>query len=435
MSRTPRWRNWAGNQTAYPAALCSAGSEDEVAELVRTSAARGRTVRVVGTGHSFTDIATTTGQMLEIGALDHVHAIDQASRRVTVGAGITLRRLNQILSAAGLALPNLGDIDAQTVAGATATGTHGTGSAYQCVSAAIAGLRLVTANGDMLDLDDSNRPDLLEVARVNLGALGVLTRVTLQCVPAFRLHAVEETLDIDDVLETFDHDAASNDHAEFFWFPGTRIAQRKRNQRTDAPVERPSRIRSFVNDEVLANGLFGAVLKATRRRPALVPTFLEKALPMGERTEYVAPSHDVFCTSRRVRFIEMEYGIPREALHDAFGQVRQLIDRLPDPITFPIECRVLAGDDIPLSMAQGRDSAFIAVHVAAGAQWEAYFAGVESIMTEHGGRPHWGKLHRRTADQLADLYPRWTDFQQAREGLDPNRVFTNPYLDRVLGVR
>jgi L-gulonolactone oxidase len=430
MSR--RWTNWAGNQAALPRHYVVARSEADVVAAVSRGVAERERVRPVGSGHSFTDIAVTDGIIVDVAALAGVRSIDHATRLVTVGAGTRLADLNAALHDNGLALPNLGDVDRQTIAGAIGTATHGTGTRFNCISAAVAGVRVVTGDGGVLTVDGRSRPELLGPLRANLGALGILTEVTLQCVDAFNLQAVEETLDIDELLASFDEVAAGNEHVEFYWFPGTRTGLRKVNNRTTDPL-RYNRRKAFVADEIMGNAVFGALVRLGRRRPQLVAPALKAAVPIGQRKRIVAPSHTVFCSPRRVKFVEMEYAVPREALRDAFAEVRRIADSAAAPITFPIEVRVLDADDIPLSMASGRPSGFIAVHVDAGSSHEAYFAAVEAAMARYDGRPHWGKLHRLGHEQLARLYPRWHEFMAARDELDPDRHFANPYLDRVLG--
>lgn len=432
-SGPPRWQNWARNQTAVPESFLAPPDEATIARIVTSAAERGARVKAVGSGHSFTDIACTDQVLLDLAAVSGVIEADTGSGRVRVRAGTRLADLNAALAELGLALPNLGDIDRQTLAGATQTGTHGTGSGFRCISAAIVGARLVDGSGRVVEVSETDRPDLLGPVRVGLGALGVLTELTFQCVPAFNLRAVEEIVDVDEVVESFDEVADAADHAEFFWFPGTRLAQRKANTRTDDPPARRGRVQQFVADEVVGNVALGLSTRLGRRRPEVVPALFGRALTPGQRVVHTAPSHEVFCSPRRVRFKEMEYAVPRSDLLEVFGRVRRLVDSLPAPVGFPIEVRVLGADDIPLSMASGRDSGFLAVHVEAGVDHEAYFAGVEAIMVEHGGRPHWGKLHRRSAADLSPLYPGWDEFQAARRELDPDGRFANVHLDRILG--
>ncbi len=437
MSRRTRrdgtWTNWAGNQRARPVRVARPADEAEIVRTVADAAARKLAVKVVGAGHSFTDIAATDGILVDLDRHRSVRSIDHDRRLVTVDAGIRLRDLNGELARAGLALPNLGDIVEQSVAGAISTGTHGTGLGYQGIASAVVGMRLVTGDGSVVECSAEQHPEILHVARVGLGALGVVSTVTLQCVERFALHAVEEPLPLDEVLDRFDSWATEHDHTEFFWFPYTDVALTKRNDRTDAaPTERP-RWKQVVDEEIMQNGAFGAINRLGRARPAWIPGLARMAARTMGRSEYVARSDQVFATPRRVRFTEMEYAIPRRHVVEAVRRVRDLIPTLHVPISFPIEVRVLGADDIPLSTATERESAYLAVHVYRGMANEQYFRGVEAIADDYDGRPHWGKLHFQNAATLAPRYPQRDRFRDVRAELDPDGRFANAYLDRVLG--
>lgn len=427
------FRNWAGNQVCLPVRRSAPGSVGEVAEAVERAASESLRVKVVGAGHSFTAAACTDGVLLQLDALDQIETIDRARGRVTVQAGIRLKALNEKLDRAGLAMPNLGDIAYQSLAGAIATATHGTGARLGNLATTVVGMEIVTGSGERIWCDEHDRPDLLAVARVGLGALGIVTRVRLQCVPAFDLHAVETIEPLDDLLEAFDEEAEANDHFEFFWMPNARRCQVKRNNRTTAP-RRPQPRWSYVRDKLIAENLaFGAVTKVGRRFPASAPRIAKLVDSGVQGRDLVDASHRIFASPRWVRFYEMEYGIPRAALPEAMRRVRDLVSRSTEPIFFPVEVRVSAADDIALSTAHGRDSAWIAVHVHQGASYETYFQGVERIMNDYDGRPHWGKLHFQDAESLAPRYPAWAQFQDARAEIDPAGRFSNPYTDRVLG--
>jgi FAD-linked oxidoreductase len=426
------WTNWGKNQACSPVAIRHPGSEDEVIQVVEEAADAEHRVKVVGAGHSFTSIACTDGVLVDLDRYGRVLDHDAAAGTVTVEAGIPLHRLCDELDRRGLAMENMGDIDRQTLAGATQTGTHGTGARFGNLSSQIVALRLVTAEGAVLDCSAESHPEVFSAARVGLGALGVISTVTLQCVPAFRMHAVEEPMPVDDVLANLDELVADNDHFEFYWVPHTRWALTKRNRRTDEPARPRGRIEEWYQDVVLPNVAFGAVCRVGRRWPTLIPR-LAKMIPGSGRIDYVDRSDRVFTSPRLVKFWEMEYAIPRAVLPDALNRVRGLVAALGTPLSFPVEVRVTAGDDIPLSTAQGRDTGYIAVHVYRGTPYDAYFAGVERIMDEYGGRPHWGKMHFQSHETLASRYPRWNEFQEVRAALDPAGRFGNPYLDRVLG--
>ncbi len=426
------WRNWAGNQRCVPASVERPETEGDLVAIVRRAAEQGLRVKAVGAGHSFTSIACTDGTLIDLSGYQQVLHVDSGRLQVTVQAGITVAGLNQALGRMGMALENIGDIAYQSIAGATATATHGTGLRFRNMSSAIIGMRLVTGDGSVLICSHEHEADVLAAGRVGVGALGIVSEVTLQCVSAFNLHAVEEAAHVDDVLERLDELVKENDHYELFWVPGTRWALTKRNQRTDEPVRPRPRWQAFRNDALIDNVGFGAVQRIGVRRPDLIPR-LAKRLPSTGRQEYVDRSDKVFASKRWVRFVEMEYAVPREAFPSAFAAVRSLVTRLGEPIGFPVECRFVAGDDIPLSTAAGRETAYIAVHLAIGRPYDQYFQGVEAIMDDHDGRPHWGKLHFQSAATLAPRYPRWDAFQTVRRRLDPDGRFANPYTDRVLG--
>jgi L-gulono-1,4-lactone dehydrogenase len=426
------WTNWGRNQSCTPSEVRRPTHEGELAQLVKQAGANGQRVKAVGAGHSFTSIACTDGVLVDLSDYGRVLGHDAALDQVTVEAGIPLHRLSDELDARGLALENMGDIDRQSISGATQTATHGTGLRFRNLSAQIVGMRLVTADGSVLECSASENTDFFDAARVGLGALGLVSTVTLQCVPAFRLHAVEEPVPVDDVLRDLDDLVEANDHFEFYWVPHTRWALTKRNRRTDEPARPRTRVREWVDDVALNNYSFGVLCRVGRWRPSLIPR-LAKVIPNTGRLDYVDRSDRVFTSPRTVRFWEMEYGIPREALPEALNRVRRLVDEIGTPLSFPVEVRVVAPDDIPLSTAQGRETGYIAVHVYRGTPYDAYFSGVERIMDSYGGRPHWGKMHFQRAETLAARYPRWDDFQRVRARLDPEGRFANPYLDRVLG--
>ncbi|WP_181783322.1 D-arabinono-1,4-lactone oxidase [Pseudonocardia pini] len=415
------WRNWAGNQRTDPVRTVAAHSAAQVAEAVVAAGREGLRVKALGSGHSFTGIGVPDGVAVRPPAGPGIR-VDGAL--ATVPAGMTLRTLNALLWAHGRALPNLGDIDAQTISGAVATGTHGTGARYQGIAAQVRGLEMVLADGSVVQADG----ELLRVGRVGLGALGVVTAVTLETVPAFRLHAVERAVPLEEALELA---ALPADHAEFYWFPHTSVAVLKRNDRTSA--ERPVRRAAWVGDELLGNGGFAAVCALGNRVPALVPRLNRLMAGQMAAGEYVDRSYRVFCSPRRVRFLEMEYAVPRAALGEAFVGVRAAAERHARAVTVPVEVRVTAADDVPLSTASGRDTAYLAVHVHHGQPYEAYFGAVERAMAALGGRPHWGKLHTRTAAELRELYPELPAFLAVRERVDPEGRFGNAHLDRILG--
>jgi L-gulono-1,4-lactone dehydrogenase len=399
-------------------------SEEELASLV----AGARRVKVAGAGHSFTDIACTDGLMLDLSRMNRVLRVD--GDEVTVEAGITIRELAPALAERGLALENQGDVDAQTIAGAISTATHGTGGRFANLSSQVTGMRLVTADGAATTIGDGD--DLL-AARVSLGALGAITVVTLRCVPAFTIHRVDRPLPLDDVLARLDEHVDSNDHFELFVFPYTRTALTLTSQRTDREPEPAGRAQVLLRDVLLENAALETACRAGRRFPALIPRVNRTLVRAMSPAEHLDASHRVYANRRTVRFTEMEYAIPRERTAEAVERVLALIERRRLPVGFPIEVRVVAPDDALLSTAQGRPTGYVAVHLYRGMEFESYFRGVEAIMDEYEGRPHWGKRHYQSAATLRPRYPGFDRFLAVRDRLDPERKFENDYLKRVLG--
>ncbi|HEY3014114.1 MAG TPA: D-arabinono-1,4-lactone oxidase [Nocardioides sp.] len=433
------WANWAGNQRADRIDVVrpgGPGGSAEIAEVVTSAARAGRRVRPIGSGHSFTAIGRPEDIQLRLDRHAGLVAFDAAAGLITVQAGMTLHRLNALLEAAGFAATNLGDVDAQTLAGAVSTGTHGTGARYGGIATQIRGLELVLADGSVVTCSADENPDLFRSARVSLGALGIVSTVTVQVEPAFALHAVEGGGELSDTLRDFDELADGTDHFEFYWFPHTTRVLTKRNTRRPLAegISPLSRRRAWWDDEFLSNSVFGAAVSAGQRFPRLVrPLAKLSGHALGDRA-FSDVSHRVFVSPRRVRFVEMEYAVPRETVVPLVRELAAAVEGSDWRIAVPIEVRVAAADDITLSTASGRDTAYVAVHVPPGCpDQEAYFGTLERLAGEVAGRPHWGKLHGLDAATLRERYPHFDEFVDLRDRLDPTGVFSNAHLDRILG--
>lgn len=426
------WTNWAGNQTCRPIAIHRPRSEDELSRIVSDAASRAEPVKAVGAGHSFTPTAATDGHMIRLDNLSGLVNVDRVNNRVTVGGGITIGDLNHLLHGLGFALPNLGDIAYQTISGAVATATHGTGRRLGGIATQIAGMRLVAGDGSVLDLSDSHHAGLFDAAKVAVGALGIVSQVTLNVVPAFRLRAVEGAQPLDVLLERLDELVDENDHFEFFWIPHTPWALTKRNNRTDEPLSRSHPLKHWYSKTFLENYAFGAVCQIGKLHPQWIPR-LATALPSTGQSTVVEDSFRIFASKRIVKFVEMEYAIAREFCAEALRRIREMITTNDHRVSFPVEVRFTAADDIPLSTAHGRETAYIAVHMFKGMDHTRYFRDVAEIMADYGGRPHWGKMHDLGSAELSQLYPRWNDFAAARARLDPTRTFANAYTRRIFG--
>jgi len=430
------WQNWGRSASIRPIRVERPRSPEGVQRAVLAATQHGLRVKAVGAGHSFTEIAVAPDVLLELDDLQGLVSVDEARGRVTLLAGTRLHRIPGLLAPFGLAMENLGDIDRQSISGAISTGTHGTGSGFGGIAAQVVGATLITAAGEFLHADETQNAELLPAVALGLGALGILVEVTLQCVPAFVMHAVDAPAPLDDVLESVHERVAAADHFEFYWFPHTDVALTKTTQRLpESAVRHPlPTVGRWIDETLLSNGVYRAVCAAGVALPAITPSFSRLAVKLTGDREYTDLSHRVLTQSRTVRFREMEYALPRDEVVPVFRAVQALIVKRGWRIEFPIEVRFAAADDRWLSTAHGRESAYIAVHRYWRHDPKEYFDAVEQICLAHDGRPHWGKLHSLDAARLRTRYPRFDDFVALRDRLDPERRFGNRYLERVLGA-
>jgi FAD-linked oxidoreductase len=430
-----RWRNWGRSAAASPAHVARPSSVADVVAVVRTAAERGLPVKAIGAGHSFTDIAATTGVLVDLTNLRGLLGVDAARGRVRLAAGTHLWELPELLRPHGLALQNMGDIDRQTIAGATSTGTHGTGLGFAGLAAQLTAVTLVTGTGEVLRVDEAHRPELLPAVRLGLGALGILVEVEVQCVPAFLLRAVEHPAPLEEVLDSWDQRVRASDHFEFYWWPHTDVAMTKVNTRLpgDTPHTPTGRFGNWVEERLLQNEALRASQALGHAIAPLVPALNRLSTKAYGDREITAPSYEVFTSPRLVRFRESEYAIPLAALPQALRDVRGLVERGGWRVSFPVEVRAAAADENWMSTAHGRASAYIAIHRYFRDDPTAYFRAFDALMRTYDGRPHWGKMHLREASDLRPAYPRFDDFLGVRHELDPDRLFANRYLDRVLG--
>lgn len=431
--KTPLIKNWSRLQRFTPSNYVEPATVEQVVDAVNTATFRGQRIRVAGNLHSFSEIVCTDDTLISLKAMSGLIDADVESGLVRVRAGTSIHQLSRLLDDLGLALPNLGDIDVQSVAGAAATGTHGTGERFGNISAQIHSLQLVTAAGEVLEIDGSDE-QTLKAARVSLGTLGVVTAITLQCVPSFRLDRLDLPRPVGETLSQIDDLAANFDHYEFYVLPYSDLALQKRINRTDEPAKPMPAHKRFANDVLAENIALGAVVNAGKLMPAAIPPLARTMAKFFSPARRLDKSFDAFSTVRMVRFNELEYAIPREHLAEAVERVLAVVQEHQFPVNFPIEVRVGQADDASfLATAAGRETGYISVHTFKGMEYEPYFHAVETIMDGYEGRPHWGKMNWQTADRLADRYEGWDDFQSVRARLDPTGVFTNEYIERVLG--
>jgi len=428
----PSWKNWAGNQQSKPVRIERPASESEVVEIIRQAVLNKQRVKVVGSGHSFTGIAVPEEVMIDLTRLNQVRSVDHRGGLITVQAGIVLSDLNALLELHQLSMPNLGDVTYQTLAGALSTSTHGTGLHRTGLAAQIRAFKMVSASGEVLVCSPLENAEIFHCGRVSLGALGVITEVTLNVVPAFNLRAVEQPMRISDVLDNYSQLIEENDFFEFYWVPHTKWALTKANNVSSDAIDSPGRFATWYNKMFLENYAFGVLCRIGRLFPTLIPK-LATILPSSGRVEYVNVSHRIFSSKRLVKFYEMEYSISLNSLVPALREVMSMVEDRGFRISFPVEVRCTGSDDIPFSTSSGRRSAYIAVHMFKGSEYGEYFSAVEAILRKYEGRPHWGKIHNLNANDISSLYPEYQRFIEVRNQLDPEGVFTNDYLRRVLG--
>jgi FAD-linked oxidoreductase len=427
-------RNWSGSVEFNPESVMVPSSLGDLRDRVTVAADSGKRVRAIGSGHSFTPLVETSEILVRLDEIRHVGALD-SSGVIPVGAGIKLWQLGPALRALGRAQENLGDINAQSLAGAVSTGTHGTGLGLKTISNQAQWLRVLSADGEIRHWDRDKHPDDFRAAATSLGALGLIVEIGLKTVPAYGLECRQFAEDLDLALASFERRCREHRHHEFFWFPHTNTVLSKVSDALEDPGKEPSKVARFLGDVVLENGVFETINQIVRLFPSQAPRACRALAALsrlaGGKT-LRGPSDSVFATARLSRFQEMEYGLPIAQLSLAMERVRRFIEDEKIAVSFPIEVRAVRGDDLWLSPAFGRDSVFIAVHMHHALPHEKYFAGVEAIFTELGGRPHWGKMHTKTSRELAALYPHWADFRKLRESLDPRGVFLNPHLEKLL---
>jgi FAD/FMN-containing dehydrogenase len=384
----PSWSNWSGRVCAQPAEIARPADETGVIAAVRSAARAGAALRCLGAGHSHAPLVATSGVILDTQDLAGIVGVDPTRGTATLRAGTRISALGAPLRAQGVALHNQGDIDRQSIAGAVATGTHGTGRTLRNLSASVVGARVVLASGEVAECDARREPDLFEVARLSLGAVGVVTELALSVRPAYKLAERMWLEPLDDVLARVDELAAASRHFEFFWMPGSARAACKALAETDA----------------------------------------EPVYPLASEGARCAWSYEVLANDRPDKHTEMEYSVPAERGPACFAALRALIERDFTALHWPLEYRTLAADELWLSTASGRATATISVHQGTDLPDEPLFRACEEIFAAHDGRPHWGKVHYRSGAELAALHPRWDDWWRARDRWDPDGRFIGPHL-------
>ena len=430
----PVLTNWSRWWISSPAGFAQPTSEDQVIALIRRAASAGQQVRVTGATHSWSDGPATSGISLSLDGLSRVLAIDRAAGTVTVQAGIRLFQLNQRLASEGLALPVVGSIDRQSVAGAISTATHGSAPRLGNLASGVRALRLVCADGSVKALSREREPELFSAARVSLGALGVITEVTLRVVPAFDLEEIAEPLPLEEALARIPALVESEPFVKLWWLPhtGRALVSRCRPttaRRTFSPLAR------WIDAHLVNAWVFRFLLFLGAVLPALTPPIMRLV-----RLAYFVPRRTVGRSDLLLTVPmppvhqESEYALPIEAAAEAVRRLAEVIERERINVDFVCELRFVAADDALLSPDQGRQSCRLGCYLARRRDVPRLFAAFEQEMLALGGRPHWGKLFSASPDTLRAAVPGLARFDELRRALDPKGMFANGYVRRIFGA-
>ncbi|MFK7732630.1 MAG: D-arabinono-1,4-lactone oxidase [Pseudomonadales bacterium] len=419
---TSQWRNWGGNLSSQPQSILVPRSEDQLVELLKSSTG---TIRPVGSGHSWSSLVPTQGRLISLDAMNGVVSHDSNSVQADVWGGTKLFALGPALESVDQALLNMSDVNYQSIAGAIATSTHGTGASIGSMSSFVRGLRLVTANGETIDCDAEKNAEIFRAAQVSLGILGVNSRVRLQNQPAHRLHQREWLAETEDVLEDIDSFMHSNQQFELFPLPHTSksivvITNPAIDSKSDTIVDRPE----AVND-------LRQAFELSRTLPIGGEFVYKKLLELAYRSgsDRIGASYKVLAHPRVVPFMEMEYTVPAELGVQCLREVLSVIRKKAPDVAFPLEYRYVKADQSMLSMFSERDGCSISMHQFADSpDWQAYFETLEPVFRKYDGRPHWGKWNSMKEADFAALYPQWNNFKRVRRELDPSGTFLNSYL-------
>ncbi|MFA5938557.1 MAG: D-arabinono-1,4-lactone oxidase [Sinimarinibacterium sp.] len=430
--RTRTWVNWSGTVRCEPAHCAHPVTIEEIQSEVVRVADEGERLRVIGGGHSFSPLCWTDDNHLSLDRFTGIESADLERQRVWVRAGTRLQRLTEALADRGLALENAPDFDQQTLAGALATGTHGSGAAFGNIGSLVTGLRMVCADGSVHTLSADQDADLFRAAVVSLGALGIVTHVELQCVDDYRLELLSQAATLGETLTRIDAFRRDHRNSEFFWFPYTdsvvlRTADVTREQPTRlSPIQRALRRGT---DRVV----FRSMAETARRAPRIAEQVGRFATRVVSGRRDVLSARHAYALQRRLRFQQLEFALPVNRVAPVLRSLDRVIKALAFRIHFPVEVRFVAGDDNWLSPHYGRDSACVSVPAYPDMSFEAYFAPIAELMERNDGRPHWAMLHDLKAEQLRALYPRFDDFCALRRRCDPRGLFLNPHLAAILG--
>ncbi|WP_459502447.1 D-arabinono-1,4-lactone oxidase [Bacillus sp. C1] len=426
-----KWRNWTGNVEGNPQYMMYPKSIEDVMEAVKFAKEQGKRIRVVGSGHSFTPLVQTREILISLDELQGIVKVDSQSSIVEVWAGTKLYNLGKRLEDEGYAQENLGDIDSQSIAGAISTGTHGTGIQFGSLATQVVEITAVLASGEILVCSEKENPGFWKAFQLSLGMLGIIVKVKLKVIPAYSLIYESKKEPLSTVINKLE-EYKQNRHFEFFVFPYSDDVQVKITNETTGKGRDLKWHK--IKTELLENVAFSLLSKGCKWIPSISKGVSKLSAKVVPNAKTIGPSYQIFATSRHVRFYEMEYSVPADYMKDVVGEICNLIETKKFQVHFPVECRYVREDDIWISPAYRRDSAYIAVHMYKGMKYAAYFTAIEQIFQKYEGRPHWGKMHTMGYKQLQCVYPQLSAFLEVRKEIDPTGLFLNPYVAKMFSV-
>ncbi len=428
--RAYRFRNWAGNQQYTAPHYYQPKTEAALIEIVKTH----RKVRMVGTGHSWSALCHTDKALINLDRYSRVIALDRDQKLLTVQAGIKLWQLNDYLDTQGLALINLGSIAQQSLAGAISTATHGSGIQYRVLASQVQRFKLIQADGTILTLDRDADKETFDLAIISLGALGVVSEVTIHICEAFRLHDRTYSMDFDEMLGRLDDLVTTTDHFKMWWFPHVDDIVLYQYQRSTAPAN-DSRLRQWLMDEVLSVLVYRFLVWIGNLLPSLRPTF-NKLLVLSFRTplDRIEKSYRVFNVADPPIHREAEWAFDLRDAKEVLTAYRKMIDESDHKINFIQEIRFVKGDDYALSPCYRRDSIWIGCYLIGDRGWDALLHDFEALAVKYNGRPHWGKEYHIDRTYLREQYPQLDAFCALRDRLDPDHKFSNAMIDAICGT-
>lgn len=404
------WRNWGGNQFATPAFTVRPQTEQEVVDAVRFAISERLSVRAAGSGHSSSPVVQTGGLLIDMSGVAGVTGHDSERRRARARAGTTIHALGDPLWERGLALSNEGDIDKQQVAGALATGTHGSGIGLGSYSSCLTWVKLVDGRGDIVEIGEGQLREL-RAARVALGTLGVFLEVELQVEDAYYLQEEITYPTWSETLATWDADVRDNRHYSFLW----------------CPEDGSSELFDLAG---LPGG--GMADRSYTKRYRAVDVVDEASLSAidGERLDR---AYRIYPGGFTTPFAEFEYFVDATDGKAASEDIRELIlTRHPDQ-KWPVEVRWVRGDDGYISQFAGRDTTVITLTADAGSDYWPFFRDADALLQQYSPRCHWGKINFMTRDRMERLFPEFETFTVVRREFDPNGVFLNDYTRALVG--